>query len=139
MMSAETYKRTVDKSLGPLSLSAHRNQYGLIDYEISLSLGTKQVAAPNGVTVEFTRSLAFRGESWGSGWLNRVVTFEYNYLDYTATAPVPELPANSAQAGVYIKVVPWRLALAVALAAAAVYGLWQLLITSPLIPIPIWP
>jgi hypothetical protein len=52
----------------------------LTDYEIGLSLDTKQVAAPNGVTVEFSRSLAFRGESWGSGWLNRVVTFEYNKL-----------------------------------------------------------
>jgi hypothetical protein len=119
--------------LGPLSLSVHRNQYGLTDYKIGLSLGTKQVAAPNGVTVEFSRSLAFRGESWGSGWLNRVVTFEYNYLDYTATAPVPELPANSAQAGVYVKVTPWRLAVAAAVAAVAVYGLWQIISTSPLL------
>jgi hypothetical protein len=99
----------------------------LTDYEIGLSLDTKQVAAPNSVTVEFSRSLAFRGESWGSGWLNRAVTFEYNYLDYTATAPVPELPANSAQAGVYVKVTTWRLAVAAAVAAVAavaVYGLW---------------
>jgi hypothetical protein len=59
---------SVERSVkpGPLSLSAHRNQYDLTDYEIGLSLGTKQVAALNGVTVEFSRSLAFRGESWGS-------------------------------------------------------------------------
>lgn len=125
--------------LGHLRLSAHRNAYGMTDYEIGLSLGTKQVTAPNGVTVEFSRSVAFRGESLGSGLLNRVVTFEVNYLDYTASAPVPELPANSAQAGVYVRVTPWRLGAAVVLAVAAAYGLWQLLSTSPLgnpIPVP---
>jgi hypothetical protein len=121
--------------LGPLSLSAHRNQYGLTDYEIGLSLGTKQVAAPNGVTVEFSRSFAFRGESWGDGWRNRVVTFEYNYLDYTASAPVTELPANSAQAGVYVKITPWRLAIVAVATSVAAYGVWQAwqaISTSPL-------
>ncbi|GAB4465972.1 MAG: hypothetical protein Kow0070_28670 [Anaerolineales bacterium] len=122
--------------LGPLSLSAHRNIYGMTDYEISVSLGTKQITTPGGVAVEFSHSLAFRGESLGNGWLNRVVTFEYNYLDYTAQAPVSELPANSAQAGVYVKVVPWRL-VAVAI---LVYGAWQILNTSPLgNPIPVLP
>jgi len=134
----------VDRSvkLGPLSLSGHRNIYGMTDYEIGVTLGTKQVTAANGVTVEFSRSFAMRGENMGSGLLNRIMTFEANYLDYTAENDVPELPANSASAGVYVKVAPARLAAAAVIvgvvAAAAVivavgvYGLWQLLTTSPI-------
>jgi hypothetical protein len=108
----------------------------LTDYEIGLSLDTKQVAAPNGVTVKFSRSFAFRGESWGSGWLNRVVTFEYNYLDYTATAPVPKLPANSAQTGVYVKVAPLQL---VAVAVAVAVGWWAFSTTPLNNPVPVLP
>ncbi len=128
--------------LGPLSLSAHRNIYGMLDYEIGVTYGRKQMTAPNGVTVEFSRSFAFRGESLGPGALNRVVTLEANYLDYVAESNVPELPANSAQAGVYVKIAPLRTAAALALVAVVVYGvygLWQLLSTSPLgnpLPVP---
>ena len=125
--------------IGPLSLSGHRNVYGMTDYEIGVTFGTKHVTAPNGVEVEFSRSVALRGESMGSGLLNRVLTFESNYLDYTAKSDVPELPANSAQAGVYVKIAPLRTAAALALAIAAGYGLWQILSTSPLgnpLPVP---
>lgn len=129
---------TVERSvkLGAFTLSGHRNAFGSLDYEIGLSLGTKTVTTANGVQVEFSRSLAFRGESMGPGAWNRVVTFEYNYLDYTARAPAPELPANSAQAGVYVKVVPLRLAAA----AATVLVGWQVISTSPLgSPVPVLP
>jgi hypothetical protein len=128
--------------VGPLTLSGHRNAFGMTDYEIGFNVGTRRVTAPNGVSVEFSRSLAFRGESLGRGWFNRVVTFEYNYLDYTARSDVPGLPANSAQAGVYVKIAPLRLAAAAALVAAGIaagYGLWQVLSTSPLgnpLPVP---
>ena len=121
--------------LGPLSLSGHRNVYGMTDYEIGITLDTKQVITANGVTVDFSRSFAIRGESMGGGLLNRVMTFEANYLDYTAQSGAPELPANSAQAGVYVKVAPARLAAAAVVAgvvAVGVYGLWQLLTTSPI-------
>ncbi len=121
--------------LGPLSLSGHRNVYGMMDYEIGLTFGTKQVTAPNGVTVEFSRSMAVRGESMGGGPLNRVMTFEFNYLDYTAESDVPALPANSAQAGVYVKIAPLRTVAVLVL----IYGLWQILSTSPLgnpLPVP---
>lgn len=107
----------------------------MMDYEIGVMFGTQQVTAPNGVTVEFSRSIALRGESMGGGLLNRVMTFESNYLDYTAESDVPELPANSAQAGVYVKIAPLRTAAALAL----VVGLWQVLSTSPLgnpLPVP---
>jgi hypothetical protein len=118
--------------LGPLSLSGHQNVYGVTDYEIGLTFGTKQVTAPNGVTVEFSRSMALRGESMGGGLLNRVMTFESNYLDYTAESDMPELPANSAQAGMYVKIAPLRTAAALVVLVAAGYGLWQVLSTSPL-------
>lgn len=122
--------------LGPFTLSGHRNAFGSTDYEMSLSLGTKTVTTPDGVQVEFSRSLAFRGESMGPGAWNRVVTFEYNYLDYTAHAPVPEFPANSAQAGIYVKVAYLRLA---AVAVAVAVG-WQVISTSPLWnPVPVLP
>jgi hypothetical protein len=132
--------------LGPFHLSAQGNIYGMTDYEIALTFQSQQVTAANGVTVEFSRSLAFRGESLGKGEFNRVVTFEYNYLDYTARSDVSGLPANSAQAGVYVKIAPLRLAAAAALVAAGIaagiaagYGLWQVLSTSPLgnpLPVP---
>lgn len=136
---------TVERSvkLGPFTLSGHRNAFGTLDYEIGLNLGTKTVTTPNGVQVEFSRSLAFRGESMGPGEWNRVVTLEYNYLDYTASAPAPELPANSAQAGVYVKVAPLRLAAVTAGVAVVVlvgYGIWQAISTSPLVnPVPVLP
>ncbi|GAB4495721.1 MAG: hypothetical protein OHK0010_32970 [Anaerolineales bacterium] len=75
----------------------------------------------------------------GSGWLNRVVTFEYNYLDYTARAPVSELPANSAQAGVYVKIAPLQFTVALAAVAVALYGLGWAVNTTPLgnpLPVP---
>lgn len=110
----------------------------MVDYEIGLTFGTKQVTAPNGATVEFSRSFALRGESMGSGLLNRVVTVEYNYLDYTALSDVPELPATSAQAGVYVKIAPWQLAAVAVAAAVAVYGIAWALRTTPLrYPLPV--
>jgi hypothetical protein len=125
--------------LGPLSLSGHRNIYGMMDYEIGMTFGTRQVTAPNGVTVEFSRSIALRGESMGGGLLNRVMTFESNYLDYTAESDVPELPANSAQAGVYVKIAPLQFAVAVVAVVAAIYGLSWAFNTTPLgnpLPVP---
>lgn len=126
--------------LGPLSLSGYRNVYGMMDYEIGLTFGTKEVPAPNGVTVEFSRSLTFRGESLGRGWLNRVVTFEFNYLDYTVASDVPELPANSAQAGIYVKIAPLQfMVVAAAVAAAVAAGIWAFS-TTPLgnpLPVPV--
>jgi hypothetical protein len=118
--------------LGPLSLSGHRNVYGVMDYEIGLTFGTKQVTAPNGVTVEFSRSMALRGESMGGGLLNRVMTFEFNYLDYTAESDMPELPANSAQAGMYVKIAPLQLSLVVVAVVVAVVAIIYGLNTTPL-------
>lgn len=121
--------------IGPLSLSGHRNVYGMMEYEIGVTFGTKQVTAPNGVTVEFSRSIALRGESMGSGLLNRVMTFEANYLDYTAKSDVPELPANSAQAGVYVKIAPLQFAVAVVAVAVAMWALNTTPLGNPL-PVP---
>ena len=128
-----TTRRSVQ--IGPLSLSGHRNIYGSFDYEIGLRLGRHTVMSPDGIRVEFSRSITFRGKSLGPGMLNRAVTFEYNYLDYTAEAPTPALPATTAQAGYYVKIMPWRLALAAAtvgVIVAAGYGLWQIIDKSPL-------
>ncbi len=121
--------------IGPLSLSGQHNLYGSFDYEISLKLGRHVVSAPDGTQVEFSRSITFRGESLGPGILNRAVSFEYNYLDYTAEVPISELPATSGQAGYYVRIMPWRTALAVAavgVMVAAGYGLWQIINKSPL-------
>jgi len=51
------------------------------------------------------------------------MTFEANYLDYTAESNMPELPANSAQAGVYVKIAPLQLSLVVVAVVAIIYGL----------------
>ncbi len=126
-----TVRRAIQ--IGPLSISGQDNAYGRFDYEIGIRFGRRQVSTPNGVSVEFSRSVTFRGESLGPGLLNRAVTVEYNYLDYTAETEVSELPATAAQAGYYVKVMPWR----TAIAAAAVYGLWWLMSTSPLGE-PVW-
>jgi len=113
--------------VGPLSFSGEKNIFGMTDYEIGLHFGSQKVIAPNGVTVEFSHSIAFRGESMGSGLLNRVVTIEYNFLDYTAESSVPSLPANSASAGVYLKISPLRLALVAIIVLGAVLGVSQII------------
>jgi hypothetical protein len=118
---------------GPFTISGEKNIYGRVDYEIDLHFGRQGITTPEGVRVEFSRSIAFRGESMGSGPLNRVVTFEYNYLDYTAETETTELPANSASAGVYVKIAPLRLAAVALLLYAAFYAVSTSPLQNPLL------
>ena len=119
-------EKTVRLEWGPFYLTGSRAASGEIGYEVGLRLAAKQALTGEGTGVTFYRSLSLSGS--GEGWLNRVLTFRFNYLDYTAQGPAPDLPANSASAGWYVRIAPWRLALA----TAAAYGFYWLVTTSPL-------
>ncbi len=92
--------------IGPFFYSPSQNAFGGVDHEFGMRFGTQRVSAPNGAEVEFRRSVNIEWKGLGRGAWNRVIKVEYNYLDYTASSTVPELPASAASAGVYFEIAP---------------------------------
>jgi len=122
---------TVAKTYGPLTVTvtAEKNVFGQPDYEIRLRIGRR--ARMGQGEVEAGWSVGFRGASAAEGLLNRVVTIEVNPLDYTVVNGDAGLPATTGTAGVYLRLYPWRVALAMGIVLAAGYGIYWLIRTSP--------
>ena len=134
LVVVDNQSATVAKNYGPLTVTftAEKNSFGQVDYEVRLRIGRRAQMGQGEVDAGW--SVGFRGANVAAGMLNRVVTIEANYLDYTVVKGKAGLPATTGTAGVYMRLYPWRVALAtlaVGVLIATGYGLYQLIRTTP--------